>query len=126
MDIKQFAEEVGETPRQIRYLIAGEFIPSPTGSRFRADYGAEHVAAVRRYQYLRSLDLKPSNIKALLLAERPGLDGCRFMLAPGLFLLVDPAVLDARQLSTGDVSGRVAAVLAQFLPSDEKETSDAP
>ncbi|MCG7360605.1 helix-turn-helix domain-containing protein [Roseomonas sp. ACRSG] len=53
MTIIELAEAVGETPRQIRYLIAEGLIPGPEGSRARPDYGAVHVGGIRRYQALR-------------------------------------------------------------------------
>ncbi|MFC7693151.1 MerR family transcriptional regulator [Paeniroseomonas aquatica] len=46
MNIIELAEVVGETPRQIRYLIAEGFIPNPDGSRARPEYRESHVEAI--------------------------------------------------------------------------------
>ncbi|MFC7557391.1 helix-turn-helix domain-containing protein [Pseudoroseomonas wenyumeiae] len=82
MTIIELAKAVGETPRQIRYLIAEGLIPGPEGSRARPDYGAVHVDGICRYQTLRQEGMKPSQVKALLEAERLRQDGGQFTLAP--------------------------------------------
>ncbi|HEY4251538.1 MAG TPA: helix-turn-helix domain-containing protein [Roseomonas sp.] len=106
MNIQELADMVAETPRQIRYLIAEGIIPPPGGSRTRPDYGPAHVAAVHRYRALRDQGLKPSGIRALLLAESLARDGGQFALAPGVTLTIDPALLppDIRPHDIGDLA----------------------
>jgi DNA-binding transcriptional MerR regulator len=122
--IIELAEAVGETPRQIRYLIAEGLIPGPEGSRARPDYGAVHVQAIRRYQALRQEGMKPSQVKALLEAERLRQDGGQFTLAPGVVLSIDLNRLDPKTLprAIGDLA---AAALTHLLLQTQKDTPDA-
>ena len=53
MHIRELTAETGTTERQVRYLIAEGFVPAPRGGRSNADYGEDHVAAIRRYGRLR-------------------------------------------------------------------------
>jgi DNA-binding transcriptional MerR regulator len=123
VNITELAEAVGETPRQVRYLIAEGFIPAPAGSRARPNYGPDHETAIRRYQRLRQ-DYKPTQIKALLEADRLARDGWQTVLAPGVVLSVSPALLDpgTQPRAIGDLA---AAAFAAILQRLAKETSDA-
>ena len=123
MNITELAEEVGETPRQIRYLIAEGFIPNPDGSRARPEYRESHVEAIRRYQRLRQ-DYKPAQIRILLAAEANERDGERIVLAPGVTLVVTPALLspDTHPRAIGDLA---EAALDALLKHSSKETPDA-
>ena len=56
------------TPRQVRFLVAEEFCPSPTGGRKFARYGEEHLAAIVRYYRLRDLGFTPAAIRSLYLS----------------------------------------------------------
>jgi DNA-binding transcriptional MerR regulator len=122
--IIELAAAVGETPRQIRYLIAEGLIPGPEGSRARPDYGDTHVAGIRRYQALRQQGLKPSQVKALLEAEQLLRDGGQFTLAPGVVLSIDLNLLhpatDPR--AVGDLA---AAALTHLLKPAKKDAPDA-
>jgi DNA-binding transcriptional MerR regulator len=113
MDIHAFTALVGETPRQIRFLIAEGFMPPPTGGRARARYGAEHVEAVRRYRWLRRR-FSPAQIKVLLATAG---DALRLPVAPGIDLLVDLALIGPN-LDAGRIAERVRDVLAD-LPRTE-------
>jgi DNA-binding transcriptional MerR regulator len=89
MRITELAHLTGIAERQVRYLIAEGFIPPPRGGRANADYGEDHVAAVRRYSRLRELGFPPAAIKLLLQAQ----EGAPFPIAPGITLVVDPALI---------------------------------
>jgi DNA-binding transcriptional MerR regulator len=90
MHIRELASLTGLPERQIRYLIAEGFMPPPRGGRAHADYGDDHVEAVRRYTRLRALGFPPAAIKVLLSAK----EGVPFPVADGaITLLVSPDVL---------------------------------
>lgn len=103
------------TERQVRYLISKGFMPRPRGGRTYADYGDDHVAAVRRYRRLRGLGLTPLRIEALL----AGGELVPVPVRPGLAVLVDVAALrgsaDARGLATA-----IEAILSDLM----QETPD--
>jgi DNA-binding transcriptional MerR regulator len=122
--IIELAEAVGETPRQIRYLIAEGLIAGPEGSRARPDYSAVHVEAIRRYQALRQEGMKPSQVKALLEAERLRQDGGQFTLAPGVVLSIDLNRLDPKT-SPRAIGDLAAAALTHLLLQTQKDTPDA-
>jgi DNA-binding transcriptional MerR regulator len=124
MTIIELAEAVAETPRQIRYLIAEGLIPGPEGSRARPDYGVVHVEGIRRYQVLRQEGMKPSQVKALLEAERLRRSGGRFTLAPGVVLSIDLTKLDP-SIDPRDVGKLAAAALTHLLQQTQKDTPDA-
>ena len=89
MHIRELTAQLGIAERQIRYLIAEGFVPPPRGGRANADYGDDHVEAIRRYTRLRDLGFPPAAIKLLLQAG----EGAPFPVAPGLTLVVDPKLL---------------------------------
>jgi MerR family transcriptional regulator, copper efflux regulator len=88
MHIRELTTRTGIAERQVRYLIAEGFMPGPRGGRANADYGEDHVAAIERYGRLRDLGFPPAAIKLLLQAGT----GAPFPVAPGITLLVDPAL----------------------------------
>lgn len=69
MTLRELTEEVGVTPRQVRYMIAEGFVPPPVGGRAHASYGEEHVEAIRKYMHLRGLGVTPASIRALMRAK---------------------------------------------------------
>ena len=89
MHIRELTAQLGIAERQIRYLIAEGFVPPPRGGRANADYGDDHVEAIRRYTRLRDLGFPPAAIKLLLQAG----EGAPFPVAPGITLVVDPKLL---------------------------------
>ena len=89
MNIHALTSLTGLPERQIRYLIAEGFMPPPRGGRSNADYGEDHVAAIGRYTRLRQLGFPPAAIKLLLDAR----EGAPFVVAPGITLVIDPALL---------------------------------
>jgi MerR family transcriptional regulator, copper efflux regulator len=92
MRMNELTGLAGIAERQVRYLIAEGFIPPPRGGRANADYGEDHVAAIRRYARLRELGFPPAAIKLLLHAR----EGAPFPVAPGITLVVDPALIGNR------------------------------
>ena len=91
MHIRELTARTGTTERQVRYLIAEGFVPSPSGGRANADYGDEHVTAIARYGRLRDLGFPPAAIKLLLQAQ----EGAPFPVAPGITLVISPDLLGA-------------------------------
>ena len=89
MNIRELVAITGIPERQMRYLIAEGFMPPPRGGRANADYGDDHVAAIRRYTRLRELGFPPAAIKLL----REAKEGAPFPVAPGVTLVVDPQLL---------------------------------
>jgi MerR family transcriptional regulator, copper efflux regulator len=87
----------GTAPRHIRYLIAEGFVPPPIGGRTYATYSNIHVAAIRRYDRLRSLGFPPAAIRLLLDAR----EGIPVPIANGLTLVIAPELIG----SGGNVSG---------------------
>ncbi|WP_458098540.1 MerR family transcriptional regulator [Roseomonas sp. WA12] len=124
MTITELARAVGETPRQIRYLISEGFIPSPQGSRAKPNYGPSQAAAIQRYQLLREEGLRPSQIKAMFEAEQLLRDGGQFTLAPGVVLSIDLDFLDPKTAprAVGDLA---EAALNYVMKHLTKETPDA-
>lgn len=91
MNIRELAELTGTPERQIRYMIAEGFVPPPTGGRAYADYGDDHVAAIRRYATLRGQGFPPQAIKVLLAGGKTA----PFPVMPGVKLHIDPLLLGA-------------------------------
>lgn len=110
MNIRELAAQTGTAERQIRYLIAEGFMPPPRGGRSNADYGEDHVAAVRRYSRLRELGFPPAAIKLLL----EGGQGAPVPVAPGITLVIDPDLLGSGA-AIGPIVERIAARLADLL-----------
>jgi MerR family transcriptional regulator, copper efflux regulator len=110
MRMRKLTDLTGVAERQIRYLIAEGFIPPPRGGRANADYGEDHVAAIRRYTRLRELGFPPAAIKLLLQAK----EGAPFPVGHGVTLVVDPAIIgsgtDARPLAE-----RIVKLLSELL-----------
>lgn len=89
--------EAGATPRHIRYLIAEGFMPSPAGGRTYATYGNVHIAAIRRYDRLRSLGFPPAAIRLLLGAQ----EGVPIPIKPGLTLVIAPELIGSAEMWPG-------------------------
>ena len=91
MKLRDLMDQTGVAERQVRYLIAEGFVPAPRGGRSNADYGDEHVEAIRRYTRLRDLGFSPAAIRVLLQAR----EGVPFPVADGVTLVVAPQLLGA-------------------------------
>ena len=84
MTLRELTAKTGFTPRQIRFLIAEGFCPGPSGGRKFAEYGAEHLKAIRRHQQLRKLGFPPAAIRRLQQARA----GYPIPIADGITLVV--------------------------------------
>jgi DNA-binding transcriptional MerR regulator len=116
MNMRELTRLTRVTERQVRYLVAEGFIPPPRGGRATADYGDDHVAAIRRYDRLRELGFPPAAIKLLLQAR----EGAPFVVAPGITLVVDPNLLGSGTCA-GPLIERIAKLLTELL----KDTAHA-
>src|SRR5215472_19071382 len=119
MNIRSLAALTGTAERQIRYLIAEGFVPAPRGGRANADYGDDHVAAIRRYVRLRDLGFPPAAIKLLLQAK----EGAPFVVAPGVTLIVDPNLIGSGAES-GPLVERIQDLLADLLKEQSSNDVD--
>lgn len=116
MRIRELTQRTGTTERQVRYLIAEGFVPPPRGGRSNADYGEDHVAAILRYERLRGLGFPPAAIKVLLEVR----EGAPFPVAPGISLVVDPALI-----GSGEPVEPLVERLRMLLSDLFRESSDA-
>jgi len=110
MKMRELTRRARVTERQVRFLIAEGFIPAPRGGRANADYGDDHVVAIRRYTRLRELGFPPAAIKLLLEAR----EGAPFVVAPGVTLVVDPNLLGSGT-RPGPLVERIAKLLTDLL-----------
>lgn len=112
MRMRELTEQTGVVERQVRYLISEGFVPAPRGGRANADYGEDHVEAIRRYGRLRDLGFPPAAIKLLLQAS----EGAPFPVAPGVTLVVSPDLL-----ASGEPVAPLLQKIEQVLNSILKE-----
>lgn len=123
MNIRELTALTGLAERQIRYLIAEGFIPSPRGGRANADYSEDHVAAIARYTRLRDLGFPPAAIKLLLQTR----EGAPFPVVPGITLVVDPKLLGSGA-AVDPVIDRIRRLLIELLEesahADDGDASD--
>ena len=119
MHIRELCARTGIVERQVRYLIAEGIVPAPRGGRARADYGDDHVAAVRRYLRLRELGFPPAAIR--LLAQTG--EGAPFAVAPGITLVIDPGLL-ASGTDPEPAIDRMAALLRDLLKERDHAHGD--
>lgn len=110
MNIRELIAATGIAERQVRYLVAEGFMPPPSGGRATAEYGPEHVAAITRYGRLRDLGFPPAAIRLLLQAEA----GAPFAVAPGITLVIDPALLASGQ-PVEPIIARIRPLLAELF-----------
>jgi MerR family copper efflux transcriptional regulator len=118
--IRDLTDLAGVPERQVRYLIAEGFIPPPRGGRANADYGEDHLTAVRRYTKLRELGFPPAAIKLLLQAR----EGAPFTVAPGITLVVDPSLIGSGAQS-GPLAERIIELLTDLLKDTRHDLDSA-
>jgi DNA-binding transcriptional MerR regulator len=116
MNMRELTALTGIPERQVRYLIAEGFIPPPRGGRANAEYGEDHVGAIRRYTRLRELGFPPAAIRLLIDAK----EGAPFPVAPGITLVVAPNVFGSGK-KIGPLVKRIQDLLTELLrnPADE-------
>jgi DNA-binding transcriptional MerR regulator len=119
VNIRDLIRATAIPERQVRYLIAEGFVPAPRGGRANADYGDDHVAAIRRYVRLRDLGFPPAAIKLLLQAK----EGAPFVVAPGVTLIVDPSLIGSGAES-GPLVERIRDLLADLLKEQSSNDVD--
>ena len=119
MNIRDLIRLTAIPERQVRYLIAEGFVPAPRGGRATADYGDDHVAAIRRYVRLRDLGFPPAAIKVLLQAK----EGVPLVVAPGVTLVVDPNLIGSGAES-GPLVERIKDLLADLLKEHTRNDVD--
>ena len=110
MNIRELMAKTGIAARQVRYLIAEGFMPSPAGGRSNAEYGDEHVSAIKRYTRLRELGFPPAAIKLLNDTKR----GAPIPVAPGVTLVIDPELV-ASGTPTRPILTRIEKKLSEYL-----------
>lgn len=115
--MRELAAATGVVERQIRFMIAEGFVPPPRGGRARADYGDDHVAAIRRYTELRARGLPPAAIKVLLTEG----GAVPFAVGSGLTLMVEPRLIGSGA-DPEPILAKLAAVVRAIV---EKEQRDA-
>lgn len=113
MKLRELAEMMGIAPRQVRYLIAEEFVPPPTGGRAHASYGKEHVDAIRRYLRLKELGLSPAAIRVLLESR----EGAPFPVAPGVTLVIAPELIGSG-VAAEPLLARISELLPEILDDE--------
>jgi len=92
MTLAEFAEHLGITPRQIRFMIAEELLPSANKTGRSADaYGEEHVLRAQRYLAFYRLGMKPASIKVLMAFD----DAVPIVQSGGVELRIDPSIAPA-------------------------------
>ena len=106
MTMQELTKMTGYTARQVRYLIAEGFVPSPDGGRANAEYGKVHMVAIKRYQLLRKAGFSPASIRLLLESQT----GVPFQIIPGVSLIVDPHLI-AERLPSDDIVKQIKSVL---------------
>jgi MerR family transcriptional regulator, copper efflux regulator len=121
MNIRELAALTGTPERQIRYLIAEGFMPSPSGGRANASYGDEHAEAIRRYSSLRSLGFPPAAIKRLFETGQ----GAPFPVMPGVTLLIAPDLL-SRESDPQAITEHLRKFLEQRWKDETDGRSSAP
>jgi len=120
MRMNELTDLTGIAERQVRYLIAEGFIPPPRGGRANADYGEDHVAAINRYARLRDLGFPPAAIKLLLQAR----EGAPIPVAPGITLVVDPAVIGSGA-DVAPLAERIVELLNELLKDTQNHARAA-
>ncbi|HWX76882.1 MAG TPA: helix-turn-helix domain-containing protein [Candidatus Acidoferrales bacterium] len=119
MKIRELTAQTGVTARQVRFLIAEGFVPPPAGATANADYGQEHVVAIRRYQYLHDLGYPPAAIKLLFQTEA----AIPIKIVPWITLNIEPQAFQ-RKLDVDRTVKKIARILSELFPSEPEKPKD--
>ncbi len=117
MKIDELAAATQATVRQIRFLIAEGFVPSPDGGRTYAVYGEKHVQAVRRFQRLKALGFPNAAIRILIDAR----EGTPIPVVDGVTLVVATDLIGS-DADVEPIVERAAARLRDVLGNPAKST----
>lgn len=120
MNMKELEEATGIPSRQIRYLISLDLVPKPSGEKRWAEYGDEHVDAIKRWQ---SLDAEGLNAASMAKAFKAA--PLSIAITPGVTLLLDPKLVPER-FDQNRFAKAIAKVLPRHLdirkePEDEND-----
>ena len=123
--MRELVKITGYTARQVRYLIAEGFVPSPEGGRANARYGDVHVSAIKRYQLLREAGFSPASIRLLMESQT----SVPFQVIPGISLTVDPHLI-AERPPIDDLDEQIKLLLdrifsKQTSKQDEQHSNDS-
>lgn len=110
MKLDQLATITDATVRQIRFLIAEGFVPSPDGGRTYASYDDKHVRAIRQFQRLKALGFPNAAIRILLDAR----EGVPIPVVEGVTLIVASELIGG-DLDVGPIVERAGARLREAL-----------
>lgn len=110
MKLDQLATITDATVRQIRFLIAEGFVPSPDGGRTYASYDDKHVRAIRQFQRLKALGFPNAAIRILLDAR----EGVPIPVVEGVTLIVASELIGC-DLDVGPIVERAGARLREAL-----------
>ena len=89
MTLAEFAKHLAVTPRQIRFMIAEDILPSANKTGRSADaYGEEHALRAQRYLAFYRLGMKPASIKVLMAFD----DAVPIIQSGGVELRINPSI----------------------------------
>ena len=114
MTLTEFADHLGVTPRQIRFMIAEGILPSANKTGRSADaYGEEHVLKAQRYLAFYRLGMKPASIKVLMAFD----DAVPIIQAEGVELRIDPSIVPEK-IDVDSALKQIAAALRTYVSKD--------
>jgi MerR family copper efflux transcriptional regulator len=109
------AKDERVTARFVRFLIAEGVMAPPRGGRANAEYGDDHLAAIRRYLQLRDLGLTASRTKEVVAGAAVG--PVPIFIAPGLTLLVNQEKV-VEPPSRQEIARRIAGAVDLIKPKE--------
>lgn len=121
MTLRELAKLTATPERQIRFMIAEGFVPPPTGGRTYADYGEEHVTAVRRYTKLREQGLPPQAIRVL----SSEVSTVPFSIGPGISLHVETSLVGSKH-DVNALTERAREVFVDLFVEHERDGKAKP
>jgi MerR family copper efflux transcriptional regulator len=78
-----------------------------------ADYGREHLAAIRRYQHLHGLGYPPAAIKLLLQTD----EAIPIKIVPGVTLNIQPSIFQ-KKVDVDRVIEKISRILCDLFPPE--------
>jgi MerR family transcriptional regulator, copper efflux regulator len=117
------AADARVSARFVRFLIAEGTMPPPRGGRAHAEYGEDHLRAIRRYLGLRDLGLTATRTKEVVAGASAA--PLALPIAPGLTLMIDPDLLQA-PAEAGALTARIAEAVELVKPPMPAATEPPP